>query len=275
VSWSAPDESTIPAGPMGDAIRDGMDLFTNTQARLPEFTSSTLTCQSCHVDKGRTAFAVPMVGAHSRFPKYMDRTGAVITLQDRVNYCMTRSLAGLRLPVESQEMTSLVAYVAWLSQGVPVGTHIEGESLPPIEGEHSGDVARGEALFTEKCVACHLADGQGVPGAFPSLWGPRSYSIGASMAREERAAAFIQRFMPQNARGSLTVEEAFDLAAFVNSHPRPDSPEKENDWPEGGAPADVPYDTKGHTAHRPPPLLAREKAEFAVVPKPSPARGGG
>ena len=54
--------------------------------------------------------------------------------------------------------------------------------------------------------------------------------------------------MPQTAPGSLTAQEAFDLSAFINAQPRPDSPGKEDDWPMGGAPADVPYDTKGHEA---------------------------
>jgi thiosulfate dehydrogenase len=137
-----------------------------------------------------------------------------------------------------------------------------------------GDVARGEKLYGEQCVACHQADGSGVRGAFPALWGEGSYSIGASMAREERAASFIQQFMPQTAPGSLTVQEAFDLSAFINSHPRPDSPLKENDWPQGGADYDVPYATFAHEAYRPPAaLLPRKKPELSVVPAPASIAG--
>jgi thiosulfate dehydrogenase len=275
IDWVAPDESTLPAGPMGDSIRRGLELFVKTNQLLPDHVPSNMTCSNCHLDKGRQPYAVPMVGAHARFPKYMERTGATITLQDRVNYCFTRSLAGSRLPVESQEMTDLVNYIAWLSQGIPVGKHIAGEALPELKPGGvplRGDAARGEALYVEKgCVACHQADGSGVPNTFPALWGPKSYSIGASMAREERAAAFIQRFMPQTAPGSLSPQEAYDLSAFINSHGHPDSPAKENDWPEGGAPYDVPYATKGHEAFQPPPeLYPRENPELAVVPKPPP-----
>jgi thiosulfate dehydrogenase len=89
------------------------------------------------------------------------------------------------------------------------------------------------------------------------------------MAREERAASFIRHFMPQNARGSLTDQQAFDLAAFINSQPRPDSPGKEDDWPSGGAAADVPYNTEGHTAFRPPAnLLTRRNVAGAIVGAP-------
>ena len=90
-----------------------------------------------------------------------------------------------------------------------------------------------------------------------------------SMAREERAASFIWHNMPQSAPGSLQPQEAFDVAAFINSHPRPDSPGKEGDWPMGGAPKDVPYATKGHEPYRPPAsLVARKNAAGALVPNP-------
>jgi thiosulfate dehydrogenase len=35
-----------------------------------------------------------------------------------------------------------------------------------------------------------------------------------------------------------------DVATYVTSQPRPDYPGKENDWPAGGAPPDVPYTTR-------------------------------
>ena len=73
----------------------------------------------------------------------------------------------------------------------------------------------------------------------PALWGEKSYSVGASMAREERAASFIWHNMPQTAPGTLQPQEAFDLAAFINKHPRPDSPGKEGDWPMGGDDRDI------------------------------------
>jgi len=32
-----------------------------------------------------------------------------------------------------------------------------------------------------------------------------------------------------------------DVAAYINSQPRPDIPGKETDWPKGGKPDDLPY----------------------------------
>jgi thiosulfate dehydrogenase len=271
-AWAPPPADSIPAGPLGESIERGRVLFTKTNEMLPEYAPGNMTCSNCHLEEGRKLGAASLAGVYYRFPKYMERTGAVITLQDRVNYCFTRSLAGNRLPVESQEMTDFVAYLAFLSEGAPAHGKVPGVDIPKLEGG-PGDKARGEKLYAEKgCVACHQAEGGGVRGSFPALWGPESYSIGASMAREERAASFIQQFMPQTAPGSLTTQEAYDLSAFINSHARPDSPMKEKDWPNGGAPKDVPYATQGREAYNPPPLLERKNPETAVVPPPPPVR---
>ncbi|MEQ1568596.1 MAG: c-type cytochrome [Myxococcota bacterium] len=270
-TWEAPPIEAIPEGPLGDSIKRGRDLFLKTNELLPEYATGNLTCGNCHLKEGRQLGAAALVGVHGRFPKYMERTGAVITLQDRVNYCFTRSLAGNRLPVDSQEMTDFMSYLAFLSEGAPAHGKVAGVDIPVVKG-FTGDKGKGEALYVEKCQVCHQADGAGVRGSFPSLWGPGSYSIGASMAREERAASFIQQFMPQTAPGSLSQQEAFDLSAFINSHSRPDSPSKEKDWPTGGAPYDVPYATEGHPAYNPPEVLKRNSPETAVVPPPPSVR---
>jgi thiosulfate dehydrogenase len=89
------------------------------------------------------------------------------------------------------------------------------------------------------------------------------------MSRVERAASFIFHNMPQTAPGTLSAQEAFDLAAYINGKPRPDSPAKELDWPSGGNPADVPYDLRsGHRGFNPPSLLPRATPRDAVVPVP-------
>ena len=102
-------------------------------------------------------------------------------------------------------------------------------------------------------------------GPIPALWGPKSFSIGASMARVERAASFIRRNMPFDRPGALNDQQAFDIAAYITAMPRPDSPGKEDDWPNGGAPSDVPYDTKGHKAFRPPKVLPRTTNPAAAI----------
>lgn len=178
-------------------------------------------------------------------------------------------------------MQDIISYLAFLSTGVPTTAHVRDEGLPHMP-RLTGDSARGAKLFVANCVRCHTSSGAGgpvpaqsrgptTPAFAPALWGPRSFSIGAGLARVERAAAFIRTVMPYDKPGSLSDQQAYDLATFVLSHPRPDQPGKATDWPKGGAPADVPYATRGHHAFHPPPLLRRpgDTAQM-MVPAPAP-----
>ena len=272
--WQPPADSQIPNDSLGASIRRGLALVMHTTDSLPAYAPGNISCTNCHVGGGRNADAAPLAGSHARFPKYLDRAGAVIGLADRVNYCFTRSLAGNRLPVDSREMQDILAYIAWLSTGVAVG---EGKKLPGADGLPAmpagihGDSTRGALVYTTKCVACHQMNGEGnraIQPAAPALWGPKSFSVGASMARQGKAASYIWHNMPWGLGKTLAPQEAFDVAAYVTSQPRPDSPGKENDWPMGGAPPDVPYTTKGHTAYQPPTILRRSNPAAAIVEVP-------
>ncbi len=262
-TWQAPVVDSTPDDPYEAAVYRGLALITHTRDSLPGYVGSSLNCTSCHLDEGRRRNAAPLVGAFARYPHYMDRTGAVVPIEDRINYCFTRSLAGSKLPPGSREMQDIVAYLAFISTGVPNGEHVRGEGLakmPPF----TGDSSRGRRLFVDNCARCHGNTGAGM-GPIPPLWGPKSFSVGASMARVERAASFIRRNMPFDRPNTLSDQQAFDIAAYITSMPRPDSPGKGDDWPNGGTPKDVPYDTKDHKAYRPPKVLARATNPAAAI----------
>ena len=266
-TWQPPTVDSTPDDPLEVSIYRGLAILTHTHDSLPGYAGSALNCTSCHLDEGRRPNAIPLVGAFLRYPKFNDRMNAVIPIEDRINYCLTRSLAGSKLPADSREMQDIVAYLAFISTGIPLGEHVRGEGIPKMPAL-AGDSARGKTLFANNCARCHGNDGAGM-GVFPPVWGARSFSIGASMARVERAASFIRHNMPFDRPGTLSNQEAYDLAAYVTSMPRPDLPGKEADWANGGAPNDVPYDTKGHKAYRPPPVLPRTtNAAAAIVPAP-------
>lgn len=274
-AWQPPTEADIPADSLGASIRRGLALLRNTSDSLPGFAPGHISCMSCHVQDGRAMNGSPLVLAHVVYPKYIARSGAVVSLADRINFCITRSLGGNRLSSDSREMIDMQAYLAFLATDLPIGRTIPGVGgLPKMTAPAATpDSARGAGLYEAKCQMCHQANGGGGL-MIPALWGPTSYSVGASMARVERAASFIKHNMPLGQAGSLTDQEAFDLAAFVNSHPRLDLPNKENDWPVGGAPADLPYSTRsGHQAVNPPQLLVRPTPQRALVP--APPRVGG
>jgi thiosulfate dehydrogenase len=268
--WQPPLVSDLPDDSLGSAVRRGLALFLHTPDSLPKYVGANLTCSSCHLDEGRRPTSAPVSGVFARYPRYLDRAGAVVSIEDRVNYCITRSLAGWRLPSESREMHDMVAYLAFMSRGAPVGVPGKSTAMPQMP-KLTGDTTRGGQVYRASCARCHGADGSGV-AKVPALWGAKSFSVGASMTREERAASFVRHNMPFDQPGTLTDQQAFDVAAYFIAKPRPDLPGKERDWPAGGAPFDVPYNTKGHRAHRPPTrLLPRRNPAQAVVTAPRPA----
>lgn len=245
-SWTAPDPATIPEGELGDAIREGRRLLTTTRDALPEHVGNGLNCTSCHLQGGTVPNAGPWVGITGVFPEYRARNDQVNVLQDRINDCFERSMNGAALPPDSPEMTAIVAYMAWLSQGVPAGVPVEGRGFERIADPPTPDPARGEQLYAQKCVACHGAEGQGLDApdgayAFPALWGERSYNLGAGMARLDTAAAFVRWNMPLGQGGTLSDQEAYDVAAYFIHQPRPDFAGKAQDWPAGGKPRDARY----------------------------------
>jgi thiosulfate dehydrogenase len=76
------------------------------------------------------------------------------------------------------------------------------------------------------------ADGKGY--TYPPLWGPNSYNSGAGLFRLSRFAGYVRDNMPLNQAThnapALSDEEAWDVASFVNSRPRP-SKDLSSDWP--------------------------------------------
>jgi len=243
VRLAVPTDSEIPPGLLGASIRRGRALLAATSDSLPGHVGAKLRCASCHLDDGTRVNAAPLVGVFARFPAYRDRSNSVATIEDRVNDCFQRSMNGKALAHDSRDMRDIVAWLAFLSRG----TRVQLDSTPrgiPLLAAMPADTSRGRAQFTTTCAACHGMDGQGTP-AGPPLWGPKSYNVGASMARIRTAASFIKYNMPNDRPGTLSEQQAFDLAAYVNSHSRPDLAGKENDWPNGNAPSDVPYETVG------------------------------
>ena len=241
---SEPPDSAIPGGSLGAAIRRGRALLAHTPDSLREFAASDLRCFSCHLGEGTQAGALPLIGVYSRFPQYRSRNALINLLEDRINDCFERSLNGKALPRAGREMREIIAYFAFISRGIAPPGVVPGMGLDSVRAE-SPDTVRGAVIFAETCTRCHGPGGLGIAGLGPPLWGPRSFNVGAGMARLWTAAAFIRHNMPNDRAVILTDQQAADVAAYVVSRPRPDFAGKGRDWPEGNAPPDVPYPTRG------------------------------
>jgi thiosulfate dehydrogenase len=234
--------------PSADELRDsayrvsalrGRAILLATRDSLPRNVGNSLRCASCHLNEGLQANAMPWVGAYARFPQYRARSGKVDLIEDRINDCFLRSMNGRALNPVGRDMRDIVSYFAFLSNGLPVGADMEGQGLPRLQAM-PGDPARGAVVFSSTCVRCHGANGQGTALA-PPLWGPKSYNVGAGMARIITAASFIHALMPIDRAQRLTPQQAFDVASYINTRPRPNFPPKAHDWPHGGKPPDADY----------------------------------
>ncbi|MCC6927672.1 MAG: c-type cytochrome [Gemmatimonadaceae bacterium] len=239
--FRVPAESEVKDSVLLASIRRGRALLSHTRDSLPRHVGNGLVCTNCHLQDGTRKLGMPWVGVYARFPQYRSRAGTTQLIEDRVNDCFKRSLNGRPLTPESRDMRDIVAYMAFLSIGYPVGVEMEGQGLPKLE-PLEGDTLRGAHIFATRCARCHGAAGEG-SSAYPPLWGARAYNIGAGMARVRTAAAFVKQWMPQDSMGVLTPQEAFDVARFIDARPRPDFKGKELDWPHGDPPPDVAYAT--------------------------------
>jgi thiosulfate dehydrogenase len=217
-AWTAPDMSTIPEGPLGDSIRLGVQVFNETPKYAGKFVGNKLSCTHCHMDGGTVPGGIPIVGVPGMFPVYRDREKEVVTFEERIEQCFMRSENGHRVPNNSPEMVGLVAYSQWLSKDQVTGRPFPGRGVVKIP-ELNGDRERGSQIYVAQCAVCHGPVGAGKPPAIPAVWGPDAYSEGAGMHDITKMAAFVQHNMPLSNPGSLTPQQAYDVAAYIHFMP--------------------------------------------------------
>jgi len=256
-AWHPPNEKTIPHTDAGNLIRYGKELVAQTAAYLgPKGRVATISngmnCQNCHPDAGTRNYGNPFSAVASTYPRYRPRSGKIETIAFRINDCILRSLNGSKaLDSQSREMQAMLSYIRWLGHEVPKGSKPEGSGLDTLPFlTRPADTAKGGLVYVHKCQSCHGTEGQGfvtVDAAgyvYPPLWGPHSYNTGAGLYRLMQFATYVKNNMPFGASISqpqLSTEEAWDVAAFVNSQPRPQK-EFPADWPDlSKKPVDFPF----------------------------------
>ncbi len=256
--WAGMDTTLIEhiGGEREDLVQYGRELIRNTAFYLgPEGIvaqqTNGMNCQNCHLDAGAKPWGNNYSAVWSTYPKFRERSGATETVVKRINDCFERSLNGVALDSTSREMRALVAYMEWLGTGIDAGKKPKGSGLAELKFmDRAADPIHGQAIYTAKCASCHKEDGAGVKAAngltyqYPPLWGEHSYNIGAGLYRLSRFAGYVKNNMPQGVtweNPQLTDEEAWDVAAYVNSQQRPDR-DLSADWPNiAGKPVDHPF----------------------------------
>ena len=256
--WTAPAEWRIMKLEPEEQklVKYGKELIAHTSEYLgPKGsvlqTSNGMNCQNCHLNAGTQPWGNNYFAVQANYPKFRERSGSVENQIKRVNDCFERSLNGKALDSTSREMKAILAYIKWVGSDVPKKTTPRGAGIFKIKGlKRANDPEKGRIVYEQKCQSCHQANGEGLLAengksyTYPPLWGKNSYNHGAGLYRISNFAGYVRYNMPLGAtyeRPQLTDEEAWDLAAFVNSQPRP-TKDLSKDWPNiAGKPFDHPF----------------------------------
>lgn len=216
---------------MKEAIRRGHDLFVNTQQLRGKNVFNNMNCASCHIGEGRLPYAGPVWPAAVDLPAYRGKNGHVNSLEERIVGCFTYSMNGLPPEYGSDDMLALSLYHQWLATGVPMfpKDKLYGRGFPRLaDPEQAPDAVRGKAAYQANCAICHGEDGAGKKEGdkviFPALWGDDSYNWGAGIARVYTLASFTRHNMPLGQPNSLSIQDAWDIAQYVNTKERPQDP---------------------------------------------------
>lgn len=250
--WIAPDVSTIPDNEEGKLISYGRSLVMHTSkyfgpAGSISKATNGLNCQNCHLDAGTRPYGNNLGSTASAYPKFLPRAGRVVTLAEKVNECYLRGLNGSPIDTSGREMNAYVAYIKWLGKNFDQREKLAGSGgiKAPHLLDHAADPVRGEEVFGLYCARCHGKEGQGQLAAdvlkdetkqqggtataedlyyYPPVWGEHSFNAVATLYRLGKFAGFVKNNMPYPVNYNnpvLSDEQAWDVAAYVNSRQRP------------------------------------------------------
>lgn len=257
IYWSPPDTNTIQTDSIREKILYGRKLISQTSTffgphgSIRKNATNGMNCQNCHLDAGTKVFGNNYGSVFATYPKYRPRSGGIENIYKRINDCFERSLNGKPLDTLSNEMQAMAAYINWLGKDVEKGKKAAGSGLKDLEFmNRAADPAKGKTAYELKCITCHQHTGAGQMNSentaytYPPLWGNNSFNNGAGLFRISNFAKYIKYNMPVGASHEnpvLSDEEAWDIAAYVNSQPRPQK-NLSKDWPKiSEKPFDHPY----------------------------------
>ena len=254
--WKAPSISSLADNPTTKQIIYGHDLIAHTAKYLGpagnvQKLSNGMNCQNCHLNAGTKVFGNNYGSVASLYPKFRARSGTKESIYKRVNDCIQRSLNGNAIDSMGKEMQAIRAYIEFLGSNVEKGKKAEGSGFKDLEYlNRAANPIKGKEVYVKKCQNCHNDNGEGIMATdkieytYPPLWGVHSYNDGAGLYRISNFAKYVKYNMPIGVSfesPQLSDEEAWDVAAYVNSQPRPhkDTPQ---DWPDiSKKPVDHPF----------------------------------
>lgn len=276
--WQPADVFAIKEAKKSDEVLFGRDLIIHTayyfgpKGRIGQQTNG-LNCQNCHLDAGTKPFGNNYGSVASTYPKVRARSGKMESIAKRINDCFERSLNGKGLAENSKEMRAMVAYMKFLGENVPKGEKAAGSGLKELPFlTRAADPQKGKLVYDLRCASCHQLNGQGIIDGigqsyvYPPLWGPHSFNDAAGLSRISNMAKYVKYNMPlgvSHDAPELSDEDAWDVAAYIESKPRPHKAVPQ-DWPDiTKKPIDHPFgpyaDAFSEQQHKYGPFTAMKK----------------
>ncbi|MDO8280752.1 MAG: sulfur oxidation c-type cytochrome SoxA [Burkholderiaceae bacterium] len=186
-------------------VKEGEALWRTQDSR------SGKACIGCHAEASSS-----MRGVAARYPAFDAMLGRSLNLGQRIEWCRQKHQGSPPLPGES--LTSLEAYIALQSRGMPIA--------PPSDARLASLRARGQALFSLRmgqldlsCAQCHDANaGRSLGGSLIPQAHPTGYPLYrlewqgmGSLQRRLRACMSGVRAQPYD----FNAEELLALEAYL------------------------------------------------------------
>ena len=125
------------------AIEHGAELWSSVEGAAGH------SCASCHGDAARS-----MRGVAARYPAYDPELGRLVNLELRINEERTERMGAPTLPMESEDLLALTAFVTWQSRGMPMNVDISGDARRFFE-EGKAFYERRRGQLDLACHQCH------------------------------------------------------------------------------------------------------------------------
>lgn len=276
--WQPKDVFSIPNDLKSAEVLYGRNLIIQTayylgpKGRVAQQTNG-MNCQNCHLLAGTKPFGNNYGSVASTYPKLRARSGKMESIEKRINDCFERSLNGKPLKENSKEMRAMVAYMKFLGENVKKGEKAAGSGLKELPFlTRAASPERGRQVYELRCASCHQTNGQGIIDGigqsyvYPPLWGKRSFNDAAGLSRISNMAKYVKYNMPlgvSHDAPELSDEDAWDVAAYIESKPRPHKAVPK-DWPDiSKKPIDHPFgpyvDAFSEQQHKYGPFTAMKK----------------
>ena len=236
------------------AIQRGCNIIDDTQGRFAKSGSSErwnttrfirgnhANCDHCHQGIGdkqdshgnRLKGSLSLAASWVMADMYDRFTGLLLPYELRQMQCYINSSNGYKPNIADDVIRDVTAYSRFLSAALDlrIGNHYDEQGIDEIAAsatiKQGDDYIRGEALYREKCQACHgrQAFGTEVNGQLvaPALAGPNAWNMQSRnyfYYVSTILPGFICRNMPLGQENTLSNQECRDIAYYISNLPRP------------------------------------------------------